>query len=327
MRNRLALRYNRRQALGLGLAGCGCMLCGGADAAALKYELKADEIAPRTWGVFGAREYFSLANGGNIVNTAFVEVPDGVVVIDTGPSKRYGAALKALIAHKLPGRKILRVYNTHHHPDHFLGNQVFDRPLIAAPEKVIANIEAAGEAYADNMYRLVGDWMRGTEPVSPGTALGGDSEDVGGRRFSFLKLAGHTSADFAVRDDETGVLFSGDLAFLDRAPTTPSANLAKWRDALAVIQATDLSMILPGHGPGDPAGRSITQTRDYLDWLEGTLREAVARGLTQNEAMAQSIPQRFVKLGVVRTEFRRSVVHLWQRLEEEIFRPVEVNRG
>lgn len=327
MSDRPQLRYNRRQALGLGLAGCGNMLCRTASAATLKHDLKAEEIAPQTWGIFGAPEYFSLANGGNIVNTAFVEVPDGIVIIDTGPSRRYGEALKAVVEHTLPGREILRVYNTHHHPDHFLGNQVFDRSLIAAPEKVIANIEADGEGYAENMYRLVGDWMRGTEPVSPGKVLEGDGEDVGGRRFSFLRLAGHTSADFAVRDDQTGVLFSGDLAFLDRAPTTPSADLPKWREALTTIQSTDLSMILPGHGPIDGTGRSIIQTRDYLDWLDGTLRDAVAKGLTENEAMALPIPARFAALGVVRGEFRRSVVHLWQRLVDEIYQKVDVERG
>ncbi|MCB1419800.1 MAG: quinoprotein relay system zinc metallohydrolase 1 [Notoacmeibacter sp.] len=320
------LRYNRRQLLGLGLAGCACVACGGANGASLSYDLKAVEVAPKSWAVFGAREHFSFANGGNIVNVAFVEVPDGVVVIDTGPSRRFGEALKELIARTVPGKPVLRVYNTHHHPDHFLGNQAFERGIIAAPQKVIDNIEAEGNGFADNMYRLVGDWMRGTAPVSPGLALDGDGEDVGGRRFTFFRLSGHTSADFAMRDDETGVLFSGDLAFLDRAPTTPHADLNEWRKSLVALQRADIAFILPGHGPLDPAGRSFIQTRDWLDWLDGTLRDALARGLTQNEAMALAIPARFAALGVAEEEYRRSVVHLWQRLEEEIFQPVDVSR-
>lgn len=320
------LNYNRRQVLGLGLAGCACMVCGGASAATLDYGLKAEEIAPGTFGVFGAREHFTFANGGNIVNTAFIAVPDGVVVVDTGPSKRYGEQLKGLIEHTLPGRSILRVYNTHHHPDHFLGNQVFDRAVIAAPQKVIDNIEAEGDGFADNMYRLVGDWMRGTAPVAPGLAVDGDGEDVGGRNFTFFRLSGHTSADFALRDDATGLLFSGDLAFLDRAPTTPHADLAQWRDALNTLQAADIDTVVPGHGPADPAGRSFIQTRDWLDWLDGTLRDAMARGLTQNEAMAVALPPRFAALGVAQGEFQRSVVHLWQRLEEEMLPEIAVDR-
>lgn len=320
------LNYNRRQALGIGLAGCACVVCGSANAATLDYGLKAEEIAPGTFGVFGEREYFTFANGGNIVNTAFIAVPDGVVVVDTGPSKRYGEQLKALIDHTLPGKRILRVYNTHHHPDHFLGNQAFERATIAAPQKVIDNIEAEGDAFADNMYRLVGDWMRGTAPVSPGTAIDTDGEDVGGRNFTFFRLSGHTSADFAVRDDETGLLFSGDLAFLDRAPTTPHADLPRWREAINTLQSADIATVVPGHGPADPAGRSFIQTRDWLDWLDGTLRDAVSRGLTENEAMEIPLPARFAALNVAPGEYRRSVVHFWTRLEDELLPEIEVDR-
>jgi len=115
---------SRRQVLGLLAGGAACACCGSVHAQKLAYDLSATEIASGTWAVHGSTEYFTLENGGNIVNVAFVEVPDGVVVIDSGPSKRYGEALLSLIEKTLPGKKILRVYNTHHHPDHFLGNQV-----------------------------------------------------------------------------------------------------------------------------------------------------------------------------------------------------------
>jgi len=163
----VAHSQSRRKVLQWFAAGCGCAMCGSANARLLDFDLSAIEIASRTWAVLGRTDYFSLDNGGNIVNVAFIEVPDGVVVIDTGPSKRYGDALRALIEKTVPGKPILRVYNTHHHPDHFLGNQSFDAQLIAAPQKVIDNINRDGNGFADNMYRLLGDWMRGTLPVAP----------------------------------------------------------------------------------------------------------------------------------------------------------------
>lgn len=318
---------NRRGVLALAGTGCVCAWCGGASAAALTYDLRAEEVAPRSWAVFGATEYFDLRNGGNIANVCFVEVPDGVVVVDTGPSRRYGEALLELIAAKVPGKRVLRVYNTHHHPDHFLGNQVFEQSIVAAPQRVIDNIKAEGDAFANNMYRLVGDWMRGTAPAAPRMALSAPNEEVGGRTFSFLYLSGHTSADFVIRDDETGVVFAGDLAFLDRAPTTPHADLAAWRKSLAVLRATDRDLLLPGHGPKDGRGASLDQTLDWLDWLDGTLRDAVSRGLTMNEAMELPIPARFEALGVARGEYERSVVHLYQKLEDELMGEVDVNRG
>jgi len=322
----------RRSALRFGL-GCGCAVgglgghAGKAVARLLDYDLSASEIAPGSWAVLGATEWFDEVNGGNIVNACFIEVPDGIVVIDTGPSRRYGDALLALIERTVPGRKILRVYNTHHHPDHFLGNQVFDVATIASSQGVIDNIVAEGDAFADNMYRLLGDWMRGTAPVAPAVALEVDSEDVGGRTFSLFRLAGHTSADLVIRDEHTGVLYTGDLAFLSRAPTTPHADIALWRDAITTLGTTDRELILPGHGPEDVSGESLEQTVDWLDWLDGTLRDAVSTGLTMNEAMLLPIPPRLASLGVARTEFERSVVHLYPGLEDELFPRIDVDRG
>jgi len=314
----------RREALALLAGASACACCGSGHAARLTYDLAASEIASGTWAVHGRTEYFSLDNGGNIVNVAFIEVPDGVVVIDTGPSRRYGLALQSLIEQTIPDKPILRVFNTHHHPDHFLGNQAFDANLIAAPQEVINNIENEGEGVTENMYRLVGDWMRGTSPVLPRVVMSAPHEDIGGRRFSMYYLSGHTSADFVVRDDETGVLFCGDLAFLHRAPTTPHAELETWQSALTRLATIDRELILPGHGPSDASGASLEQTADYLQWLDSTIRQALDRGLTMNEAMQSEIPIRFSNLDVVQTEFERSVVHLFLQLESQLMPAIQL---
>ncbi len=316
--------YNRRQVLGLLAGGVACACCGAVHANKLAYDLAATEIASGTWAVHGRTEYFTLENGGNIVNIAFIEVPDGVVVIDTGPSRRYGEALLALIEKTIPGKPVLRVYNTHHHPDHFLGNQVFENSVIAAPQKVIDNIIAEGDGFTDNMYRLVGDWMRGTRTTAPGTALEAEFEEIGGRRFSLYYLSGHTSADLVIRDDETGVVFSGDLAFFNRAPTTPHADIGVWQESLTTIASLDKELILPGHGLHDKAGDSLLQTGDYLDWLRQAMTDAASRGLTMNEAMSLPIPPRFKSLDVVETEYQRSVVHLYLAFEDELMPLIEM---
>lgn len=314
---------SRRTLLKLFAGASTCAVCGNVHANRLSYDLAATEIASGTWAVHGKTEYFTLENGGNIVNVAFVEVPDGVVVIDTGPSKRYGEALAALIEKTLPGKPVLRVYNTHHHPDHFLGNQGFDRGVLATSQGVIDNIAAEGDGFTDNMYRLVGDWMRGTSSVAPGVALEAASEDIGGRRFSLSYLNGHTSADLVIRDDETGVVFTGDLAFLNRAPTTPHANIQEWQTSLAQLDQMDRELFLPGHGQIDKSNESLQQTSDYLDWLSGTIKQAASRGYTMNEAMSTAIPARFASLDVVDQEYQRSVVHLYLQMEDELMPIIE----
>ena len=107
---------------------------------------------------------------------------------------------------------------------------------------------------------------------------------------------------------------------------TPHANIPAWLDTLDTLGSIDRDLILPGHGPSDAKGESIVQTGDYITWLDGSLREAVGLGLTMNEAMRLPIPHRFDGLGVARTEYERSVVHLYQAIEDEIFPVIEVTR-
>ena len=110
--------------------------------------------------------------------------------------------------------------------------------------------------------------------------------------------AGHTSADL------------GSCATRRRACSTPgtsrsstaprrrrTADIPLWRDALDRARGDrSRGRSSPGGtAPRTAAGESLEQTADWLDWLDGTLREAVAAGLTMNEAMTLPIPERLAR--------------------------------
>ena len=133
--------------------------------AALDYMLKPRKVAPDTYVFVGLAEDFSRGNGGNIVNTGFIVTADGVVVIDTGSSRLYGEQMRRAIA-AVTDKPIRQVLITHHHPDHFFGNQGFrDLPIAALPGS-ISGMKEEGGGFADNLYRMAGDWMRETEPLA-----------------------------------------------------------------------------------------------------------------------------------------------------------------
>ena len=79
-------------------------------AQALDYQLQPRQIADGVWLLEGSTDNFAADNGGNIVNVGFIETADGVVVIDTGPSRRYGEALRQSIE-KTTGKPVLRSVN------------------------------------------------------------------------------------------------------------------------------------------------------------------------------------------------------------------------
>ncbi|MBT2339901.1 MULTISPECIES: quinoprotein relay system zinc metallohydrolase 1 [Pseudomonas] len=290
---------------------------------ATDYALKPRQIAEGTWLLEGSTENFAKANGGNIVNTAFVVTDAGVVVIDTGPSKRYGEALRHAIA-ATTDKPVVQVLLTHHHPDHVLGNQAFSDVSIGALPGTTQLLRQQGDALAENMYRLVGDWMRGTEVVLPTQALVPGTLKVGNHSLRLLQLAGHTGADLAILDETTGVLFAGDLVFYERALTTPnSPGLEVWLKDLDTLQALPWKLIVPGHGPVASDSQPFVQMRDYLGWLDQLMRDGAGRGDDMAEMTRSPIPERFAGISLSRYELIRSVSHLYPRYERAGMRRVD----
>lgn len=290
---------------------------------ALMYSAGASDygLVPRSLGdgvyVFvGRDENFSFANGGNIVNTGFVVTTAGVLVINSGPSRLYGEQMRAAIA-KQTNQPIAWVLNLKLHPDHFLGNQAFADVPIGALAGTIAGIRAQGEQFSDNLYRMVGRWMRGTEIVLPTELVTPGEWALGDRVFELIALQGHTSADLLVLDRKSGVLFAGGLVFNRRAPTTPHADLDLWMTSLEELGQIPFAQIVPSHGPVADSDAPILATGEYLRWLRSTLRDSAQAGWTMAEMYSIVIPQPFADWAVMPEEYHRSVSHLFDYYESE----------
>lgn len=291
--------------------------------AELDYHLKPRQIAEGTWLLEGSTDNFAKNNGGNIVNTGFIVTDSGVVVIDSGPSRRYGEALRRAIA-ATTDKPVIQVLLTHHHPDHVLGNQAFADVPIGALAGTTDLLRQQGDAMAENMYRMVGDWMRGTEVVLPTQVLEPGTLSIGGHPLRLLGLGGHTGADLAILDEKTGVLFAGDLVFYQRALTTPnSPGLDVWLKDLDTLQGLPWKLIVPGHGPLASDAAPFAQMRDYLGWLDQLMRDGAAQGDDMAEMIRRPIPERFAGISLSRYELIRSVSHLYPRYERQQLRRVD----
>ncbi len=302
-------------------AGAALLACTAANAP--DYALKPQRIADGVFWFEGVDEHFTRSNGGNIANTGFIVGRDGVVVIDTGPSKLYGQQMRAQIDKASGGKPIAEVLITHAHPDHFLGNQAFAGAPIEALPATVTTITQQGETLSANLYRLVGAWMQGTEVRAPTPLAQTGERSIAGRRLRLIALTGHTESDLVVFDEASGTLFAGDLVFFHRAATTPNADIAHWLASLDQLQKIDFRQLVPGHGPIVHGPEAIAETRAYLSWLRDSLKQAAANGLDMVEVMNAPIPERFRKLAVVDEEHTRSVSHLYPKLEIEALPPAK----
>ena len=288
-----------------------------ADPATLDYRLAARELAPGVYVVEGANADFARANGCNILNTGFIVGRDGVLVVNTGPSRRYGEQLRALIARTTP-LPVMQVLHLNLHPDYFLGSQAFADVPRAATAATLDGMRAEARAYEDNLYRACGDWMKGTEALLPDRSVAAGPLALAGRRLELRELRGHTASDLVLLDRDSGVLFAGGLVFVLRVPTTPHAELGAWLASLDALEREPLRTLVPSHGPVTADARGIGQTRRYLQWLDRSLAVAAERGLELHELLAQPVPEEFRHWAAFDTEYPRNVVQLYPRYEARV---------
>ncbi len=286
----------------------------------MTYALTPQKVAEDTWVIEGSRDFFNRENGGNIVNTAFIRTDAGVVVIDTGPSLRYGEEMRAAIAAVTNNAPLARVIITHAHPDHFLGTQAFADTPVAATAETRQVIAATGEQLAENLYRLSGDWMRGTVSVPPTERLEPGVMEIGGHRLSVLTLTGHTDSDIAIFDETTGVLFAADLVFDQRLPTFPNAHAGHWAESLEPLSALPFTVLVPGHGPvstgREPGLAAIAATAEYVTWFDRTMTRAARAGFDLTEVLDLPLPAPYDTWPPGREEFVRSVLQRYPDAEK-----------
>ena len=291
-----------------------------ADINRLDYRLQARQLAAGTWVIEGAVDDFRRENGCNIINTAFIATGAGVVVINTGPSQRYGQQQRQLIV-RSTGEAVVQVLNLNLHPDYFFGNQAWADRAPQALGGSIAGMKAEGDAYADNLYRLCGDWMQGTTST-PATAVWQPGVmTLGQHRLESIRLSGHTADDLVLIDHSTGVAFVGGLVFADRVPTTPHADFAQWLQSLdrleALHRAGYFRTVVPSHGPVHDGLRGIAQTRDWIQWLTRHLRESAESGRDLSELLSQPVPARFAAWAAQPAEWHRTLAQWYPQYEGE----------
>jgi cyclase len=219
-------------------------------------------VTPLAAGVYAAKVSY--------VWTGWVELPDGILVIDTGFSPASGRALADTIRARSGGRRIRYVVNTHDHDDHTGG----DRYFAALGAKFYVHTKAADDLrhlltwapgeYGDTLSRL--GITPVIEKVSRRVTLGGPKRPV---QILSLGRPAHTAADLVVYLPKQKILFAGDIVSNKSVPwlLDPGMQVEGWLKSLDSLQtpAFTIQTLVPGHGVlGEKASDGIQFTNHYL---------------------------------------------------------------
>ena len=229
-----------------------------------------------------------VENGLRGANHGFVTTSDGIVLIDTPHKPSDAVRLQAEIAGRGPLRYIL---NTEPHGDHWTGNSFFDAPVVAhdgVRARILATDLPAHVARVATFGPEEPKLLEGYRPNAPVITFQNEMTlHVGDHTFRMVHMPGHTTAQAAVIVEEEGVVFTSDNVFCKCHTWLQEADPDRWLEALDSLRGLREDTFVPGHGPICDKRYLDEQGAFIREWVDYVRRQAVDRGLTRDQAVAE----------------------------------------
>ena len=261
-----------------------------ADAAASP-PFSTQQVADGDYVHFGQVALTTPENAGDIANLGIIVGNDAVAVVDTGGSISVGQSLVAAV-HALTDKPIRYVINTHDHPDHLFGNAAMPAGTTFVGHRNLPGELASRGAYYLHSYReQLGAAEIDAVRIIPPTLLV-DTEtrlDLGGRPLQLIAWspAAHTDCDLTILDETTGVLFAGDLVFLQHVPVV-DGSLTGWLSVIQRLEKLPARVVVPGHGREiAPWPQALDDERRYLTVLAQDTRREITQGTPLERAIGK----------------------------------------
>ncbi|GAB4401294.1 MAG: MBL fold metallo-hydrolase [Rhodoferax sp.] len=259
-------------------------------------------VAPRVYAYVGDLEGRTYDNEALNANLGLVVTDAGAVLIDSGASFKTGAKIAAAVR-QVTDQPIRWVINTGGQDHRWLGNGYFK----AQGAEIIAHANAQADMKARALEHLrtnapvLKEKLDGTEPVYPTRWLQGPDNTLtlGGVTLRLVhRGGGHTPGDTLVYVPDTGVVFTGDVVYVDRILGLHEVSLTKpWVASFEALEALQPKVVVPGHGRVTDLAQARRDTGTLLRALRAHMARAVADGVDISAAVKSfdATPYRHLK--------------------------------
>lgn len=242
-------------------------------------DFKPEKVSEHVYVIHGPTGYPNKENQGFMNNPGFIVTDTEVAVIDPGSSAAIGRAVLQHIQ-QVTDKPITKVFTTHVHGDHWLGNQAFQEAnpevkFFAHPQMIALANEGAAETWVDMLNDLTEDATKGTEAVIPSESLeNGQEIKVGDLSLKAHIVEGkaHTATDVMYEVVGEKVLFTGDNINNKRIVRMDDGSFVGSIEAAELALSLDIDKVVPGHGMTG-SKHVLTYYRDYLSRVYSSVKD------------------------------------------------------
>ncbi len=235
------------------------------------YQPKAEKVVDNVYAIVGPLGQRGAENDGLNANFGFVVTNQGVILIDSGASRLGAEKIEAAIR-AVSERPVRWVINSGSQDHRWLGNDYFagKGAEIIALARTAATQAQYAEQHLTGLRHFLGDRLAGTRPLPATTTLAGEGATLerGGETLELAYTDAHFPGDARVWLPKRGVVFTGDLVYVDRMlGVLPWSSVRHGQRAFHALEALQPAHIVPGHGRVCDLAQAKRETGDYYDFL------------------------------------------------------------
>lgn len=265
-------------------------------------EVSFQAVAPNVYAHVGDTEGRTYENEALNANIGLVVTQAGAVLIDTGASFQSARQI-AEAAKKVTPQPIRWVINTGGQDHRWMGNGYFKAQgaEIMAHADAEADMKARGPEQLKANAPVLKEKLDGTEIVLPTRWLKDANTrlELGGTVIEVVhRKGGHTPGDSMVWLPRSGVVFTGDVVYVDRIlGLHPVSKTKTWVESFEALEALNPKVVVPGHGRVTTLAQAQKDTGQLLKALRAHMGKAVEAGTDMDAAIKSfdAAPYRHLK--------------------------------
>lgn len=245
--------------------------------------LRTDKLAEGVYALVGPTTNRDPQNLGNNANFGVIVTPQGVVLIDSGATWQ-GAQMIHRAIRAITEQPVVLVINTGGQDHRWMGNAYFQSlgARVITSNKAVVDQKARLQDQLTRLHNLVGEaGMAGSQYSYADQTFDQELDiEVGGVALHIVHAGhAHTPGDSYVWLPQQGIVFSGDIVYLDRMLGVGSQSAHKtWISAFQQMAKLQPRIVVPGHGNPADVHKAKRDTLDYLQFLRQAVQALIDDG-------------------------------------------------